>query len=459
MTTNVATQSGVLERDLLTMINDFKEFDEADIVTAFRDKQGSFTVQSTVVILDHPSSMPGTAITKTGKMSVFGGPDDHGVTAAEGLALFGPADVAANPDLFLPTQPPGTTGVARRLNPQAKYLACRWDYSATPKDFLRGIKVRVSNPANGRSEEARPADFGPNEATGRVADLSPGLAQALGLDTDHVCQVDIPPPHIGVAVGVDLAAIDKVVFPPDMVRTLVAMVTVNQGTYWVTGQSSIVESGQTLMRRLGNAAPEILLSNTTVFPVQVTDQVPLIVAEQLNKAIFNEQSAPGAQADAPPGPGADINAKVFSKAKEFVGHDTSNVPGTENGNLACAWSVNEVVRLALGKPISADGHGHNGLGTDGIFAVLQKHHTQVTTPVPGAIIISPTPPNGSVHGHVGIVGQSPSGSFDNTQIFSNSSSLRRFAQNRTIKSWMQRYSTELHLQVLFFELNGDQFTS
>jgi hypothetical protein len=112
-----------------------------------------------------------------------------------------------------------------------------------------------------------------------------------------------------------------------------------------------------------------------------------------------------------------------------------------------------VVRLALGKPISSDGSGKNGLGTDGLFDVLRARHNQVQSPTPGAIIISPTPPRGSVHGHVGIVGQTPSGDLDSTQIFSNSSSLRKFAQNRTIKSWNARYEAQLHLQVLFFEIN------
>src|SRR5262245_11940253 len=199
------------ENKLQDEIKSFEEIDEADIVTAFSDGKGTFTVEATVI--DHPTGMPATPITKVGKMSTFGGPADSGVAADEGLALFTAADVAANPGLFLAAQPVGTTGLARRLNPEAKYLACRWDYSATPMDFLRRIKVKVSNPANGKSEEARPVDFGPNESTGRVADLSPGLAEALGLNTDDNCRVDIPPPQTGLALGVDLAAIDRIIFP------------------------------------------------------------------------------------------------------------------------------------------------------------------------------------------------------------------------------------------------------
>jgi hypothetical protein len=385
MPAHVARMTKVPEKDLIELIRDFKEIDEADIVTAFSDREGTFTVDSTVMVIDQPTGLPGTSISKTGKMSFFGGPDDNGVGADEGLALYTEADIATNPDLFLAQQPRDTTGLARRLNPNAMYLACRWDYSITPKDFLRKIKVKVS--ANGKSQDARPVDFGPSDATGRIADLSPGLAKALGLNTNDICTVDIPPAQIGVAVGVDLAAIDDVMFPPEMTRSLLAMTTSNNSTYWVVDQIGSVGGGQTLLRRVGKNAPEVLLSDTTVFPIEESDEVPEAVASELNKAMLNEAPLAQQQSDGPPSAGDDINAKVFAKAQAFVGHDTSKVPGTEGGNLACAWAVNEVVRLALGKPISTDGNGNNGLGTDGIFDTLKKHHTQVDSPSPGSIII------------------------------------------------------------------------
>ncbi len=108
------------------------------------------------------------------------------MTPSEGLALFDKADLN-NPkyaDLFLPAPPPGTTGLGRRLDPQKYYLACRWNYTETSRDLLRDTQVMVENPQNGRQAYARPADWGPNASTGRAADLSPGLAAALGLDTD-----------------------------------------------------------------------------------------------------------------------------------------------------------------------------------------------------------------------------------------------------------------------------------
>ena len=138
----------------------------------------------------------------TGKMSVFGGPADEGVGPHEGLALIGPSDLGIwwYSCLFLPESPAGTTGLARRLNPRAFYLAMRWDYGVYPKEMLRNGVVRLSNPTNGRHLFARPVDFGPGDGsvidgrvtpdTGRVADLSPGAAEALGLKTDEVVRCE-----------------------------------------------------------------------------------------------------------------------------------------------------------------------------------------------------------------------------------------------------------------------------
>jgi N-acetylmuramoyl-L-alanine amidase len=106
---------------------------------------------------------------------------------SEGLALFDKSDLD-NPKhagLFLPASPPGTSGLGRRLNPDKFYIACRWNYSQTSHDFLRNTTALVENAQNGRQASARPVDFGPNVSTGRVADLSPGLAGFLGLDTDE----------------------------------------------------------------------------------------------------------------------------------------------------------------------------------------------------------------------------------------------------------------------------------
>jgi N-acetyl-anhydromuramyl-L-alanine amidase AmpD len=131
-----------------------------------------------------------------GKMSTFGGPHDTGVKPDEDLALVDKDNFEAMKpyvgDYFLPTQPTSTTGTARRLNPDTYYIACRWDYNETPKlQLLKGL-VKVKNPVNGKVASAKPIDWGPNVNTGRVADLSPGLASFLGLNTDDRVQVTIP---------------------------------------------------------------------------------------------------------------------------------------------------------------------------------------------------------------------------------------------------------------------------
>ena len=79
----------------------------------------------------------GELLRVTGRVSWFGGPDDTGVSASEGLAFHYEIN-DGNQHLFLPTIPPGTTGLARRLNTAVPYVACRWDYSVTPKEMLAG---------------------------------------------------------------------------------------------------------------------------------------------------------------------------------------------------------------------------------------------------------------------------------------------------------------------------------
>jgi hypothetical protein len=50
----------------------------------------------------------------------------------------------------------------------------------------------VIAPKTGRQMLAFPADWGPHENTGRVADISPGLMQYLGIETDDEVEVIFP---------------------------------------------------------------------------------------------------------------------------------------------------------------------------------------------------------------------------------------------------------------------------
>lgn len=131
-----------------------------------------------------------------GKISTFGGPRDTGVSRTEGLALIGAHDLREwwFARLFLPEQPEGTTGLARRLNPAAFYIAMRWGQDGLPANRqARRAIFRLTNPnANPvRTIFAQAADWGPNARTGRLVDMSPGAASALGLETDQIVEVEM----------------------------------------------------------------------------------------------------------------------------------------------------------------------------------------------------------------------------------------------------------------------------
>ena len=102
-----------------------------------------------------------------------------------------PADDA--PHLFLKEQPEGTTGLARRLNPERHYIACRWDYDITSKEMLADRRKLALVRAGNRICLAWPSDWGPHEQeTGRAADLSPSLMAALDVYTDDEVEVYYP---------------------------------------------------------------------------------------------------------------------------------------------------------------------------------------------------------------------------------------------------------------------------
>jgi N-acetylmuramoyl-L-alanine amidase len=137
-----------------------------------------------------PEPIPGALFQAKGRCSWFGGPDDDGVSADEGLAFIYEYDEA--PHLFLPYRPDGTTGLARRLNPSLFYIACRWDYDVTSKEALANPSVQALVRAKGKEFLAWPADWGPHGDTNRIADLSPGLMAALDLMTDDTVEVIYP---------------------------------------------------------------------------------------------------------------------------------------------------------------------------------------------------------------------------------------------------------------------------
>lgn len=139
-----------------------------------------------------------TTINLKGKCSWFGGPDDTGVSPSEGLAWIYDLDDAPSPDMFLSYQPTGTSGLARRLNPDSFYVACQWypandaDAKAAMRPILLEEMALVRNPKTGKQVKCYPSDWGPHSDTKRVADLSPAALEFLGLTTDDECEVIFP---------------------------------------------------------------------------------------------------------------------------------------------------------------------------------------------------------------------------------------------------------------------------
>lgn len=151
---------------------------------------------STEPIPPEPEPVPPEALfSDSGKCSWFGGPNDTGVSPSEGLAFI--YSYESRPDLFLVQQPPGTTGLARRLNADGvHYVAVRWDYNRTPKTMLasKDQQALVRATKTGKELLCWPADWGPNTNTGRVADLSPLAMNDLGIKTDDEVVVIYPAP-------------------------------------------------------------------------------------------------------------------------------------------------------------------------------------------------------------------------------------------------------------------------
>lgn len=124
-------------------------------------------------------------ITK-GKISVFGGPSDTGMTLTEGLSIFEHHEADLRPDLFTPRSSDLSIGTSKRLNPKAYYFAYRFPLNPRPsRAILQATQWLFRNPSNGRCCICWLADFGPHEDTGRKFDLSPGAANALLAETDQ----------------------------------------------------------------------------------------------------------------------------------------------------------------------------------------------------------------------------------------------------------------------------------
>jgi hypothetical protein len=137
----------------------------------------------TPVVTDQPE-LPATH----GKVSVFGGPKDRGIKPDDKLAL--------------PTGPHGVYERIRSLNPKSFYCAMRWNYHVqhmTPEDVKRwwaNKKLRITNGKTGISIVARAVDYGPHQNTGLDIGISPGAAEALGVEVGDEVDIALADPKL-----------------------------------------------------------------------------------------------------------------------------------------------------------------------------------------------------------------------------------------------------------------------
>jgi hypothetical protein len=114
---------------------------------------------------------------------VIGGPDDQPYSATDELAFVTTKDLS-NPEIapyFLKQPFTGATGLARRLNPSAYFVAIPFAL----KNKMHGPLLTIRNVRNNVTLKALIADAIPNREKGRIA-VSQALADALDLlSSDH----------------------------------------------------------------------------------------------------------------------------------------------------------------------------------------------------------------------------------------------------------------------------------
>ena len=119
---------------------------------------------------------------------------------------------------------------------------------------------------------------------------------------------------------------------------------------------------------------------------------------------------------------------LYQHARAMIGREASP-DDLASDELGCAESVSNIIRKVIKIPIVT--------GTWTLNDLLKLHLQFRRTDDPtrrGTIIISPTGTgNGSIRGHVGILGE-------NGNIMSNSSATGLWTQNFTLEGWQRRYS-------------------
>lgn len=135
----------------------------------------------------------------------------------------------------------------------------------------------------------------------------------------------------------------------------------------------------------------------------------------------------------PPTPAATTQReKLYDLAKSCLGKD---IAATQN-ELGCAEAVSYIFNR-----VGVPGFPQGGyLSTAQFHQWLQRNATQLSEPLPGDVIISPS--TSMTHGHIGIVAYHG--------ILSNNSMNGLFAEVYTMESWRHYYNERLKLPVLFY---------
>ncbi|MGC4013369.1 MAG: hypothetical protein QM755_02460 [Luteolibacter sp.] len=106
----------------------------------------------------------------------------------ETLALLRSYDGA--PNVFLSNVDRTKRPLLSQLDPDAKWVTARWDYTLTPRKWLITHQATIVNPANGKSIKVYPVDWG--HMPGHAFNISPGVAKFLGANPEDELQLSIP---------------------------------------------------------------------------------------------------------------------------------------------------------------------------------------------------------------------------------------------------------------------------
>ena len=246
---------------------------------------------------------------------------------------------------------------------------------------------------------------------------------------------------------------------PTMQSDLFEKVMVGKATYYFVNQHDKESGEQVIVRSAQGAAPTVV--DDILEEDQAASGVPPILSDKLQSQLRANRGDDFVPQSSPTGGAVlsqnQLDLAVSDQAIKCATKprlSSANAEGTQHGNLACAWAVNRVTEMALGREIGG------GLATASMIKVLRSKHKKITMPVAGCIVISPTVTgeDGKRNiGHVGIIGFVDDANDDETKIYSNSSGAAEFQQNKTLKSWIKHYGTDKGLSVEFFELDPRLF--